>query len=81
MTQSAPVKQPAAGTKSATKSFADATASKKPAAPAQTPRPAPAQKNSTAEKIITEVLMAIQTSTSTEQILAKVLAIIPKVLT
>jgi hypothetical protein len=80
-TQPAPVKQPAAGTKSATKSFADATASKKPAAPAQTPRPAPAQKNSTAEKIITEVLMAIQTSTSTEQILAKVLAIIPKVLT
>ncbi|KAH0811919.1 hypothetical protein GEV33_010872 [Tenebrio molitor] len=77
-TQPAPVKQPAAGTKSATKSFADATASKKPAAPAQTPRPAPAQKNSTAEKIITEVLMAIQTSTSTEQILAKVLAIIPK---
>jgi hypothetical protein len=77
MTQSAPVKQPAAGPKSATKSFADATASKKPAAPAQTP----AQKNSTAEKIITEVLMAIQTSTSTEQTLAKVLAIIPKVLT
>jgi hypothetical protein len=81
MTQSAPVKQPAAGPKSAAKSFADATASKKPAAPAQTPRHAPAQKNSTAEKIITEVLMAIQTSTSTEQILAKVLAIIPKVLT
>jgi hypothetical protein len=65
MTQSAPVTQPAAGPKNATK----------------TPRPAPAQKNSTAEKIITEVLMAIKTSTSTEQILAKVLLIIPKVLT
>ncbi|KAH0815969.1 hypothetical protein GEV33_006822 [Tenebrio molitor] len=62
----------AAGSKNATKSFADTAASKKHAGPAQTPRPTTAQKNSTAEKIITEVLLAIRTSTSTEQILAQV---------
>jgi hypothetical protein len=74
----APPKQPVAATTNDPKSFADATATKKPATP--TPRSAPPKQNPAIKKVVFDLLDAIQSSSSTEEILKKVLAIIPNLL-
>jgi hypothetical protein len=78
---SAPKTAPAtktANNDNASKSFADAASSKKtapPAPPQATPKQPPA-----IGKALTEILKAIQTSNTKEEILQNVLAIIPKIL-
>jgi hypothetical protein len=62
----------------ASKSFADATASKK-TAPATPPQATPKQPPAISKALI-EILQAIQTSNTKEEILQNVLAIIPKIL-
>jgi hypothetical protein len=79
--QSAPA--PKAGNKPSTgKSFADAAASKKPApAPAPpAPRPTSAKKPAANGNALMDILLAIQSSSTKDEILGKVLALLPNLL-
>jgi hypothetical protein len=77
--QSAPA--PNAGNKPNTgKSFADAAASKRPAPAPPTPRPTSAKKPAANGNALMDILLAIQSSSTKDEILGKVLALLPNLL-